>query len=69
MLTQNSYLAFDTFSPYTKHIKGNLKKLWSLFESVDIDYEIISVKDQKRQYHIKAFQIIRLSINIYKKIS
>ena len=48
MLTQNSYLAFDTFSPYTKPIKGNLKKLWSLFESVDIDYEIVSVKDQKK---------------------
>ena len=30
MLTQNSYLAFDTFSPYTKPIKGNLKKLYSL---------------------------------------
>ena len=49
MLTQNSYLAFDTFSPYTKPLKGNLKKLWSLFESVDIDYQIVSVKDQQKK--------------------
>lgn len=48
MLTQNSYLAFDTFSPYTKPLKGNLKKLYSLFESVNIDYEIVSVKDTKK---------------------
>ena len=52
MLTQNSYLAFDIFSPHTKPLKGNLKKLWSLFESIDIDYEIVSVKDQKTlSYH------------------
>ena len=68
MLTQNSYLAFDTFSPYIKPLKGNLKKLWSLFESVDIDYEIVSVKDKKKHYHIKVFQTTRLSMNIYKKI-
>ena len=60
MLTQNSYLAFDTFSPNTKPVKGNLKKLWSLFEGVDIDYEIVSAKDQKKHYHIKVFQTTRL---------
>ena len=32
MLTQNSYIAFDTFSPHTKPLKGNLKKLYALFE-------------------------------------
>ena len=53
MLTQNSYIAFDTFSPHTKPIKGNLKKLYSLFESINIDYEIVSVRDQKKtlSYH------------------
>jgi len=49
MLTHNSYLAFDTFSPHTKPIGGNLKDLWSYFESVDIDYEIVSVKDQQKK--------------------
>ena len=48
MLTQNSYVAFDTFSPHTKPINGNLKKLWTLFETVDIDYEIVSVEDKKK---------------------
>ena len=53
MLTQNSYVAFDTFSPHTKPINGNLKKLWTLFETVDIDYEIVSVEDKKKtlSYH------------------
>ena len=48
MLTQNSYIAFDTFSQYTKPLKGNLKKLYYLFETVDIDYEIVSVEDTKK---------------------
>ena len=47
MLTQNSYIAFDTFSSHIKPLKGNLKKLYALFESIDIEYEIVSVKDQK----------------------
>ena len=53
MLTQNSYLAFDTFSPHIKHLKGDFKELYSLFESIDIDYELASVKDQKKtlSYH------------------
>ena len=48
MLTQNSYIAFDTFSPHTKPLKGNLKELYTLFESIDIDYEIVSVEDTKK---------------------
>ena len=55
MLTQNSYLAFDTFSPNTKPVKGNLKKLWSLFEGVNIDYEIVSAKDQKKNIIISKY--------------
>ena len=53
MLTQNSYIAFDTFSPYIKPLKGNLKDLFSFFERVDIDYEIVSFKDEKKtlSYH------------------
>ncbi len=49
MLTHNSYIAYDTFSPHTKPIGGNLKKLWSLFETIDIDYKIVVVKDQKKK--------------------
>jgi hypothetical protein len=48
MLTEHSYTAFDYFSPFVKPIRGNVKELWSFFETIQVDYGIVSMKDRQK---------------------
>lgn len=48
MLTKQSYETFNYLSPFVPQIKGNLKKLWSYFETIHPEYEFVSVKDKQK---------------------
>jgi hypothetical protein len=49
MLTNHSHIAIDYLLPFIKKINSKpLQTFWSLLESIDVDYDIISTKDVEK---------------------
>lgn len=71
MLTKNSYVALDNFMKSVKYIKGNnLKRLWTMFERVSIDYSIVRINDiQKKVSYQSLDSEIYIDENLKKEIT
>lgn len=57
MLTKNSYIALDMFTPFISQVNTSLlKNLCSYFESIDVDFEILSMEQETKQVSYQSLQ-------------
>ena len=56
MLTSNSFEAVHFFLPFVNKKKGNLYKLFKLFESISSHHEIVSIQTVKKKITLDSLQ-------------